>query len=261
MPEMFTLPESFHPNSDCLKERIILITGAGDGIGAAAAKSFAAHGATVILLGKTIPKLEKVYDEIVAAGDPEPAIYPLDLEGANNEHYAELAQVVDKEFGRLDGLLHNAAMLGALMPLEQYDLTLWARLHQINLHAPFLLTQALLPLLKKSQDASIVFTSSSVAHKGRAYWGAYAVSKAAADNLMEVLADELEANTAIRVNSIDPGRVRTRMRALAFPGEDPNTLPAPAEMMDAYLFLFSAESNTLNGKVVLAHPAAIATTP
>ncbi|MCK5505334.1 MAG: SDR family NAD(P)-dependent oxidoreductase, partial [Thermodesulfovibrionia bacterium] len=146
--------------------------------------------------------------------------------------------------------LHNAAMFEGLSPISQFDNTLWDRIVKVNLQAPFLLSQAMLPLLNKSQSASIVFTSSSVAHQGRAYWGAYGVTKAAGDNLMGILADELELNTPIRVNSIDPGRVRTRMRALAFPGEDPMTIPAPADIMDAYLYLMGADSEKVNGKIV-----------
>jgi NAD(P)-dependent dehydrogenase (short-subunit alcohol dehydrogenase family) len=246
----FKLPHDYQPAADLLRQRIILITGSGDGIGAAAAESFAAHGATVILLGRTIKKLERVYDRIVAAGHPQPAIFPMDLEGAKPEHYQQLADALRQEFGRLDGLLHNAAQLGALMPLEHYDPQLWGRLLQVNLTAPFLMTRALLPLLKQAAEASIVFTSSAVAQRGLAYWGAYGASKAGADNLMQTLADELETNTAIRCNSIDPGAVRTAMRRLAFPGEDPSTLPEPVELMDAYLYLFGPDSHSVNGQIL-----------
>lgn len=252
MNELINIPEHYQPQQTCLVNKTILVTGAGDGIGAVAAKTFANHGATVILLGKTIPKLEKVYDDIVNSGAPQPAIYPLDLEGAKDADYLTLAETIEKEFGCLDGLLHNAAMFGGLIPIEQFDVSLWAQIVQINLHAPFLLSKALIPVMKKSKSASMVFTSSGVAHEGRAYWGAYGVTKAAGDNLMGILADELEVNTSIRVNSIDPGRVRTRMRALAFPGEDPNTLPSPEEIMSAYLYLMADDSKSLNGEIVKA---------
>ena len=169
-----------------LQQRVILVTGAGDGIGAAASKAFASYGASVILLGKTVPKLEAVYDSIVNAGHPEPAIYPLDLEGANYDHYLQLADTIEKEFGRLDGLLHNAATIGARMMLEQYDLNIWAKVMQINLNAPYLLSRACLPLMRQASDASVLFTSTGVAHEGKAYWGAYGVSKAGADNLMQM---------------------------------------------------------------------------
>lgn len=239
---------NYKPSPDLLKGRVIMVTGAGDGIGAAAAKSFAAHGATVILLGRSERKLSKVYDEVEQSGGPQPALVPLNLEKAVPEQYLELATMLEKEFGRIDGLLHNAALLGTLTPLEQYDLKQWAQLMQVNLHAPYLLTRALLPLLKKSDDASVLFTSSSVGRKGRAYWGAYGITKAATENMMEILADELETNTHIRVNSIDPGAVRTSMRAKAYPGEDPNTLPRPEEIMNVYLYLMGPDSRGTNGQ-------------
>lgn len=241
--------QNYSPDHSLLKDKVILVTGASDGIGAEAAKTFAAYGATVILLGKTIPKLEAVYDEIINMGYPEPAIYPLDLEGASYDHYLELAENIEKEFSHLNGILHNAAHLGARMMLEQYDLKLWAKVMHINLTAPFLLSRATIPLLRKSQDASVIFTSTKVAHQGTAYWGAYSVSKAGMDNLMQVMADELDANTAIRVNSIDPGIVATKMRRLAFPGEDPNQLPTPKDVMQPYLYLMGSDSKNENGLI------------
>jgi NAD(P)-dependent dehydrogenase (short-subunit alcohol dehydrogenase family) len=251
---MKSIPSSYQPRTDLLQDRIILVTGAGDGIGATAAKTFAAHGATVILLGKTIPKLEAVYDAITSKGHPQPAIYPMDLEGATYDQYEDLAATLYKEFGHLDGLLHNAAILGARMMIEQYDLKLWARVLHINLTAPFLLSRACLPLLRKSADARVVFTSTSVAHEGHAYWGAYGVSKAGADNLMQIMADELETNTSIRVNSIDPGVVATRIRRLAFPAEDASTLPTPASVMPTYLYLMGPDSKAETGQIFLAQP-------
>ena len=240
---------NYQPQADLLKDRVILVTGAGSGIGATAAETFAAHGATVILLGRTVKKLENIYDSIAQKGYPEAAIYPMDLEGAKSSDYEDLANTLDKEFGKLDGLLHNAAQLGARMPIEQYDLALWARLMQVNLTAPFLLSRSCIPLLKKSTDASMIFTTSGVAHKGRAYWGAYGITKAAGDNLMEILADELENNTSIRVNSIDPGRVRTQMRRLAYPAEDPNLLPEAKDIMVTYLYLMGSDSRAVNGEI------------
>lgn len=235
-----------------LDDRIILITGAGDGIGAALAKACAAYGATVILLGKTAKKLEKVYDEIVAAGHPEPAIYPLDLAAAREEHYLQLHDVVMQEFGRLDGLVHNAAILGGLNPIANHSTEQWARVMQVNLHAPFMLTRACLPLLKNATDASVIFVSSSVGRHGRAYWGAYGVSKAACENLMQTLADELENNTSIRVNSLNPGATRTAMRKLAFPGEDANSLPLPEAIVPAFLYLLGPDSKNVNGQQLSA---------
>lgn len=246
---MTSIPANYRPATDLLRDRVILITGAGDGIGATAARTFSAHGATVVLLGKTIPKLEAVYDAIVSASHPQPAIYPMDLEGATYDDYEDLATTLDQEFGRLDGLLHNAAFLGARMMIEQYDLKLWARVMQINLTSPFLLSRACLPILRKSVDASITFTSTSIAQEGRAYWGAYGVSKAGADNLMQIMADELETNTAIRVNSIDPGVVATRMRRLAFPAEDAATLPTADSVMPTYLYLLGPDSKNETGQI------------
>jgi len=243
------IPEQYQPATNLLEDRNVLITGAGDGIGAAAARSYAAHGATVIMLGRTVKKLEIVYDQIIEAGHPQPAIYPMDLEGASDNDYYDLADSIDREFSSLDGLLHNAARLDSLMPLEQYDLKIWARLMQVNLTAPFLLTHACLPLLKKSADASVLFTSSGVAHQGRAYWGAYGVTKAGCDNLMQILADEVENHTNIRSNSIDPGAVRTRMRRLAYPAEDATLLPLPEDIMSTYLYLMGSDSKEYTGEI------------
>lgn len=238
----------YQATPDLLKDRIILVTGAGDGIGAAAAKSFAAHGATVILLGRTIRKLENTYDAIEEAGNPQPAIYPMNLEGASPKDYEDLSDTIANEFGRLDGLLHNAALLGTLTPLGQYDIEQWSKVMQVNLNAPYLLTRAVLDLLKESEDASVLFTTSSVGRKGRAYWGAYGISKAANENMMQIWADELESNTSIRVNSINPGAVRTRMRATAYPGEKPEINPKPEDIMAAYLYLMGPDSKGVTGQ-------------
>ncbi|MCE8040889.1 YciK family oxidoreductase [Halomonas daqingensis] len=240
--------------ADLLRDRIILVTGAGDGIGRAAALAYARHGATVILLGRTIAKLEKVYDEIEAAGGPQPAIFPLNLEGATLKDYHDMAETLDKEFGRLDGILHNAGLLGRVTPFEQYNPELWDQVMQININGPVWMTQALLPLLKSSPDASVVFTSSSVGRKGRAYWGAYAVSKFATEGFMEVLADEVEHLGTIRVNTLNPGATRTKMRANAYPGEDPQTLRTPEEIMPAYLWLMGPDSKGYNGQRFDAQP-------
>ena len=236
--------------SNLLDNRIILVTGAGDGIGKAAALSYAAHGATVILLGRGRKKLDAVYDEIEANGWPQPVIVSLNLESATAENYMELADMIGAEFGRLDGVLHNAGILGKRTPIASYDDKSWQEVMQINVTAPFMLTRALLPVLEESDSASIIFTSSGVARKGRAYWGAYAVSKAATDNLMETLADEQEGVSNIRVNSINPGATRTGMRMKAYPGENPETLPTPEEIMPAYLFLMGNDSKSTNGQSI-----------
>ena len=233
--------------ADLLKDRVILVTGAGRGIGAEAARTYAAHGATVLLLGKTEKRLNAVYDEIVAAGHSEPVVIPLDLEKAAPEAYQELAAMVESEFGRLDGLLHNASILGPRTPLEQLAGENFAKVMQINVNAMFMLNSAMLPLLRLSKDASVIFTSSSVGRKRRAYWGAYAVSKFATEGLMQVMADECD-DTSIRANSVNPGATRTDMRAHAYPGENPLNNPTPAEIMPVYLYLMGAESTGVTGQ-------------
>jgi NAD(P)-dependent dehydrogenase (short-subunit alcohol dehydrogenase family) len=244
------IPSDYVAPTDLLSGRVILVTGAGDGIGRAVSQAFAAHGATVILLGRTTPKLESVYDAIVAAGDPKPAIYPMDLEGAVPDDHRQLAQRVESELGRLDGLLHNAGLLGSLTPIEHYDPMEWLRVIQVNLHAPFLLTQACLPLLKQAPDASLVFVSSAVGRRGRAYWGAYSASKFAVEGLMQTLADELEENSRVRVNSINPGRVRTAMRAAAYPAENSTKLLAPEDVVLPYLYLMGPDSRGVHGQAL-----------
>ncbi len=237
---------------DLLASRRILITGAGDGIGRAVALACARHGASVILLGRTAKKLEKVYDEIEHRGSPPPAILPLDLATATPSHFEQLAAMLEKEFGRLDGLLHNAAETGTLTPLEHYTPEMWDRVLQVNLHAAWLLTRACLPLLRKSNDASIVFTGADVGRKGRAYWGAYGVSGFALEGLMQILAAELESEGRLRCNSLDPGKVRTALRSRLYPGEDRETLPMPETIMPAYLYLLGPDSRGVNGQALNA---------
>ncbi len=236
------------PAADSLAERIILITGAGDGLGRALAIACAKQGATVILLDKTIAALESVYDEIEAAGGPQAAIYPMNLEGATPKDYTDLAATLENEFGRLDGLVHNAAELATLTPLAHLDAELWFRTLQVNLSAPFLLTQACLSLLMKSSDASVLFMSDKVAPRGKAYWGAYGVAKAGLENLMQMLADEMETNTSVRTNAFDPGPLRTRLRRLAYPGEDSELLPLPETAVPPCLYLLGAESQNISGQ-------------
>jgi NAD(P)-dependent dehydrogenase (short-subunit alcohol dehydrogenase family) len=240
--------KDYQARPDLLKDRVILVTGAGDGIGAACSRAFAAHGATVILLGRTTRKLEEVYDSIEQAGHPQPAIYPMNLEGAAPKDYLDLADTIDKEFGRLDGILHNAAYLGSLTPLGQYKLDIWSSAMQVNLNAPFMLTHATLDLLKLADDASVLFTSSEVGRKGRAYWGAYSISNAAVENMMQVWADETETNTNVRFNTIDPGAVRSAMRAKAYPAEDPNLLTKPENVVATYLYLLGPDSKGITGQ-------------
>lgn len=240
-----------------LSNKVILVTGAGDGIGREAALTFAAHGATVILLGRTVAKLEAVYDQIEAAGHPLPAIVPVDLKGATASHYRGMAETFAEQFGRLDGVLFNAGLLGSLSPFEHIKEKEWDEVMQVNVKSEFLLTQALLPLIRQTAkahgEASILYTSSSVGRKGRAYWGSYAISKFAVEGMMEVLADELD-NTGVRVNSINPGGTRTKMRASAFPAEDPMALKTPADLMPLYLYLMGPDSRGKTGQTFVAQP-------
>lgn len=231
-----------------LSKRVILITGAGAGIGRAAAICCARLGATVILLGRTLEKLEAVYDEIESAGYGKPAIYPLDLCTAKDEDYVELADVLAGEFGCLDGLVHNASILGQITPISDYESRTWRLVMHVNVTAPFMMTQALLPLLQASKDASIIFTSSGVGAKGKAYWGAYSASKFATEGLAQVLAEETENTSKIRVNIINPGATRTNMRAQAFPGEDPALNLAPEDIMPTYQYLLGPDSLGVTGQ-------------
>ncbi|WP_064602774.1 YciK family oxidoreductase [Photobacterium sp. J15] len=239
--------------ADSLKDRVILVTGAGDGIGRQAAISYAAHGATVILLGRTVSKLEAVYDEIEAQGYPQPAIIPLDLSGATKQNYLDMVETIESQFGRLDGVLHNAGLLGVLSPLDQLGEETFDDVMQVNVKAQLLMTQAILPLIKKAKDGRIVFTSSTVGHEGRAFWGAYSISKFATEGMMQVLADEL-SNTNVRVNAINPGGTRTGMRAQAFPAEDPAQLKTPADIMPLYLYLMAPEGRDVHGQCIDAQP-------
>lgn len=250
-PEPGHAMQDYIPAKDLLRERVILVTGAGRGIGQAAAKAFAEHGATVVLLGRHQGRLEETYDAIEAAGWPTPALIPFDLEKAPAEDYYALGESLHREFGELHGLLHNAAKLALLSRVDDYDPATWNSVIQVNLTAAFLLTQACLPLLRKADDASILFTSDRVGRRGRAYWGAYGVSKFAIEGLMQTLADELE-DSHIRVNSIAPGPTRTSLRAWAYPGEDPGTLPLPDSLMNDYLYLMGPDSKALNGRTLSA---------
>ncbi len=237
----------YRPPADLLAGRTIAITGAGDGIGRTAARTCACYGANVVLIGRTREKLEAVYDGIRAATATDPVIVPCDFETVAYDAYDELREAIEDQYGHLHGLLHNAGMLGPRQPIEFYDAGQWARVMQVNINAVFYLTRALLPIMQPAGDASIVLTSSSVGRKGRAFWGAYAVSKAAVEGLCQVLADELEDDGSIRVNTLNPGATRTGMRAMAYPGEDPETVPPPERHMDLYLYLLGPDSKGISG--------------
>jgi NAD(P)-dependent dehydrogenase (short-subunit alcohol dehydrogenase family) len=230
-----------------LKDKVILVTGANRGFGLAITMDLSKAGATVIMLGRDLGSLEYAYDAVVDAGYKEPILYPLDLEGATPENYQELQDNVLNKFEKLDGLIHNAAILGAQMPIEQYDIKLWYSTLQINLSAPFMLTQFLIPALLKSDDARILFLSSSVGREARAYWGAYSVSKFGIEGFAKTLSEELE-KTKISVNTVNPGKLRTEMRRTAYPAEDSSVLPLPEEKSSAIVYLLSSMSPKMNGE-------------
>jgi NAD(P)-dependent dehydrogenase (short-subunit alcohol dehydrogenase family) len=244
------IPKQFKADPGLLAGRVILITGAGGGLGSALARECAKAGASVILCGRHAAKLERVYDEIEKMGAPQPAIAMLDLAAATAADYDSLAATIGDEFGRLDGLVHAAALLGDRTPLEQYDVPTWCRVLHVNLTAPFILTQVLLPALRKSADASVIFVSSGVVANPRPFWGAYAVAKSGLESVRAMLSQELEGEPSIRVNSVNPGRMRTPMRAAAYPAEDPNSVPTPASVSGAFLYLLSAQSRGIDGQYI-----------
>ncbi len=249
MPEIQSIPSGYRPANDALKDRVVLVTGAGDGICRAVAIECAKVGATVVLLGRTQAKLEATYDAIEALGAARPAILPLDLGTTTVPEFAGVAASLAQEYGRLDGLAHVAGVLGARTPLEQYDSKVWSQVLAINLTAPFLLTQALLPLLRAAPDPAVVFTSSGVGRKGRAFWGGYAVSKFAIEGLTQVWADECSGvSKPVRMNALNPGPVRTAMRLEAYPGEDRDKLVTPAQVAPAFVYLLSAAAVGHNGQ-------------
>ncbi|MBW9452521.1 YciK family oxidoreductase [Citrobacter portucalensis] len=243
----------YQPKQDLLQGRIILVTGASDGIGREAAQTYARYGATVILLGRNEEKLRQVARTIADENGTQPQWFTLDLLTCTSEECHQLAQRIAAHFSRLDGVLHNAGLLGDICPMSEQNPLVWQDVMQVNVNATFMLTQALLPLLLKSDAGSLVFTSSSVGRQGRANWGAYATSKFATEGMMQVLADEYQ-NRHLRVNCINPGGTRTGMRASAFPTEDPQKLKTPADIMPLYLWLMGDDSRRKTGMTFDAQP-------
>lgn len=231
-----------------LADRVILITGASDGIGRALALETARLGAQVILHGRNAAKLEKVYDSIEAMESaPRPSIAVMDLATADSTSYTSLADSIGEEFGRLDGLVHNAGILGDRQAIEQYDAAQWQRVMHVNLTAPFALTQVFLPLLRETKNASIIFISSGVGRVGKAFWGAYSVSKFGTEALSQILAAEHE-HTDLRVNCINPGGTRTAMRLAAYPAEDRDQLKTPEDILPTYIYLLGPDSVGVTGQ-------------
>jgi len=248
--EEFTLPADFRPGPASLNDRVILVTGAANGLGRAAARACAGAGATVIMVDKELKKLESLFDEITndAAATVEPVIHPMNFEGVGPAEFMELATALDRNYGRLDGLLHSAALLGEMAPLQQFDPELWARTLHVNINAPFLINQACIPLLQRSADARLIFTTDRTGRRGRAFWGAYGVANGGLEIMMETLANEMGANSAVRVNSFDPGPVNTALRRQAFPAEDPRLLPDADAMSAYYIYMLGNESRSLHGR-------------
>lgn len=240
------LASDFPASTDALAGRVILVSGANGGLGQAAAMAIAGAGATVVLLGRRVPKLSRQYDAIEQSGAPQPAIYPLDLEGATPADYAELATRLGAELGQLDGILHAAVHFGGLASVESIEPEEWVRALHVNLTAPLLLTRACLPLLRQSPDAAVVFVQDDPARMRRAYWGGYAIAKAGLEGALVLLADET-ANSSVRVSAVRPGPMRTALRARAWFGEDPATVTPPAVYAPACVFLLSANGIAWRG--------------
>lgn len=241
---------------DLLKERVILVTGAGQGLGQTAARTFAAHGATVILTGRNEKRLNATYDAVTDAGHPEPVMFPLDLEKATDRDFADMAEAIGGQLGRLDGILHNAARFDVLGPLELETLDQWLGTLRVNLAAPFALTRACLPLLKAAADASIVMTSETHGRAPTAYWGVFGISKWGIEALVKTWAQELEITPQVRINALVPGPVQSPQRMKTHPAEVRQTLPTADWLMPTYLYLIGPDSRGRSGEVFDAQAGA-----
>ena len=238
--------DNYQAPDNCLKDRVILITGASRGIGKAVAMECARLGATILLVAKDLKRLEQTYDEIISSHAPQPAILNIDLEKANTDDYQNISQSIETEFGHLDGLLHNAGRVGGLTPLQHIDTTTWSQLITLHLHAPFLLSRACIPLLKKSIDPTILFT---IDESNKAYWGAYGVSKYGQISLLNILAEELDGDQKIRVNGIHPGKVRTDLRTHNYPGINPREFPPPETITAPFVYYLGPDSVGITGSI------------
>ncbi len=243
---------NYTPPPTLLKDRVILVTGAGQGIGKTVALSYAKHGATVLLLGRNQKRLDAVYDEIVNAGYAEPMALKLDLAQTSDEEFKAMAEAVFAQLGRLDGILHNAARFEGLVPIASQTLDQWLGTLRVNLAAPVALTRACLPLLTRASDSAVVFTSETHGHVPTAYWGAFAVSKAGIESMVKIWSEELTPHPQLRMNVIVPGPVRSPQRLMSHPAENREQLPTMESLMPLYLYLMGPESRDENGKVFTA---------
>jgi len=250
MDKPMEIPKDYAPSPDLLEGRVILVTGAGQGLGRAVALACAKHGATVALLGRRQQKLEATYDAITQSGGPEPAMIPLDLESAATAELDALYQVVRRDLKRLDGIAHCAAHFVPLGPLANQTLDQWMQLLKVNLAAPFAITRACLPLLAAAPEASVVFTGETHGAQPKAYWGGFAVSKAGLSTLAAIWADELERTGKPRFNVLIPGPVATPQRARSHPGEDPARLRTAEDAARAFLWLLGPDGAKFNGRTL-----------
>ena len=225
-----------------MQNKTILITGANRGIGKALAKYFSKLGANIILLGRNEDSLDEIYDQIINSTKTKPLIIGCDLNLLNAEGAKQIKNEILAEYGKLDGIIFNAARLGKMSSIEEYEDNLWKEIMNVNLHSSFLIYKELVSILKVAPNGRIIFTSSGVAEVGKAYWGAYSVSKFAVRGMAEIIRDELDSTSSVKVFNYDPGATRTSMRASAYPAEDPSDLKNAEELMNDYLWFFSDES-------------------
>lgn len=241
------IPAEFELNNQTLANQVVLVTGATGAIGSEICLGLGKAGASVILAGRNIDKLEKLYDQLLAEGCPEPAIFPVNFEGAGPHDFDEMAEKIQEAFGTLNGVVHCAAKLGQISPCEISDPYEWMQVFQVNLHSAYLMTRACLPMLKKSENASVLYMADETGRQGKAYWGAYSVSKAGLENLMQVLHQEYEQLPNIRFNTLEPGAVASELRSEAFPAEDADALPGCEQIVNSVAFLISEHGKSTSG--------------
>lgn len=237
------------PAGDSLRDRIVLVTGATGGLGRATSIAAASAGATVVLSGRKVRALESLYDEIERVGGPQPAVYPIDLCGASPRDYADLAASVEREFGRLHGIVHAAAHFDGLQPFDQQKPEEWLRAQQVNVTAPFLMTQACLPLMRASGDTAIVFVLDDPVRMGKAFWGGYGASKQALAGFASIVHEETE-NSSVRTHALLPGPMRTVLRRAAYYGENTLKHPEPDYAARFVVWLLGAGGAGMRGKTV-----------